>query len=101
MALVHYWSWLLLHLQAAAATPSLSPQFMRHRAKFPDASLHYDINVKLYDNRDKDWHLLGEASLPASAIPGTDPVFLWLPLQPPKHEGLPIIKVRFFYPVRQ
>jgi hypothetical protein len=72
--------------------------FMRHRAKFPDASLHYDINVKLFDNRDRDWHLLGEASLPASAIPGTDPVFLWLPLQPPKQSGLPFIKVRSITP---
>ena len=76
---------MLSYMQARALHPTLNPVF-RYSAPmhFENVSLRSQIQVKLYDAKNLGRSLLGKAALPAAAIPGSDPVYLWLALAPPE-----------------
>jgi hypothetical protein len=72
-------------LQARAVNPTLNPIFRSSEPMhFENVSLRSQIQVQLYDTKNLSKSLLGKAALPAAAIPGSDPVYLWLPLSPPE-----------------
>ncbi len=59
---------------------TLNPLFPKNNHRF-DISLHSSLKVVVKDRRSRfESKVLGQALLPVEAIPGTDPVYMWLPL---------------------
>lgn len=84
--------------QVGTSLHTLNPCFSQNGHAFEAVSLRSMLRVLVWDRRGRlDTRLLGQCSLPAAAVPGTDPVYLWLPLTPPTESGgplrLPLLKV--------
>jgi len=82
-----------------SAYPTLNPTFARNGYQFKAVSLRSSLTVLVMDRRSRlDWKVLGEAVVPCAAVPGSDPVYMWVPLARPEEGAgaLSAIKVGGF-----
>ena len=66
------------------ADHTLKPRFEgAARGSYKALSSRSPLTVRIYDRKSSRRRtLLGEATFPADSIPGDEPVYVWLPLQP-------------------